>query len=135
MQKHFSQFWIIFFRFFIERIEGVMQNLEKSPKKAAQNWGKNGEINLLNLRSSHFSVRFPKKTQKNLKSVFQSNTILLHTISLLLQYFNCVLRGPDDYTLTSIPSGFMAGIFSSLFFSSKSLSLYLFWKTIEVNNQ
>ena len=37
-----------------------------------------------------------------------------------------------DYALSSIPTGFLTGMVSSIFFSSQSLSIYLSWKTLEV---
>ena len=41
-----------------------VNHFEKS-SKMAQNWGKGGKINMLNLRSIHFSVRFPKPKMVN----------------------------------------------------------------------
>ena len=49
------------------------------------------------------------------------------------QFVSCFLRRVtgNDFREIAIPSGFLAGL-SMLFYSSKPLSIYATWKTLEV---
>ena len=85
--------------------------------------GSTGQImlNLLRRKSPDFSCLAPGL-------FLGSFTGLLKTINCLFQR----LFGTQDRVETSLISGFMAGFMSSFLYPSKSLSIYILWKTLEV---
>jgi hypothetical protein len=52
------------------------------------------------------------------------------------QFLSCFWRQilEEDIIETAIPSGFLAGIGCAMLYPSKSLTIYILWKTLEVYN-
>lgn len=71
------------------------------------------------------------------RSTFALSTLkpglFLGCFSGVFKLTSCLLRGTlgGDSALIAIPSGFLAG-FSMIFYASKSVAIYILWKTLEI---
>ncbi len=75
---------------------------------------------------------------KRKKDIWTTSTCMpglaIGAFSAIFKFFTCLSRNclEKDVTEASIPAGFASGLVSAMLYPSQSLSIYTFWKTMEV---